>query len=63
MEWQKLLYIVVAVLVVGLMFWTVKNNPQMFSRQNISKSFFTLGILALLLIGFIALLVWFLRMQ
>lgn len=61
MEWQKLLYLVGAILVVILMFWTVRKNPQMFSKQNISRSFFSMGILALILIGFIALLVWFLR--
>lgn len=61
MEWQKLLYLIGAILLVGLMFWTVRRNPQMFSKENISRSFFSLGILALILIAFIALLVWFLR--
>ena len=61
MEWQKLLYVIGAILVVAIMFWTVRRNPQMFSKENISKSFFSMGILALILIAFIALLVLFLR--
>lgn len=61
MDWGKLLYIIGAILLVGLIFMSIRSNPQAFSRQNLGKSFWTLGILALLLIGFIALLVLFLR--
>lgn len=61
MEWGKLFYVLGAILAAGLMWWTIRSNPQMFTRKNLSRSFFTLGILALILIVFIALLVWFLR--
>lgn len=61
MEWGKLLYVIGAALLIWLLYRQVKGNPEMFSRTNLSKSFFTLGILALLLIGFIGLLVVMLR--
>ena len=63
MEWQKILYVIGAILVVGIMFWTIRSNPKMFSKENISKSFFSMGILALVLIAFIGLLVWWLKTQ
>lgn len=61
MEWGKLLYVIGAALLIWLLYRQVKGNPEMFSRTNLSKSFFTLGILALLLIGFIGLLVVMLK--
>ena len=38
-----------------------KTNPEAFSRENVGKSFGTMGILAILLIAFIAFCVYFLR--
>lgn len=61
MEWAKLLYVIAAIVVAGLIFWNIRSNPQAFSKENLGKSFWVVGILALLLIGFIALIVWFLR--
>jgi hypothetical protein len=56
---------ILILLLAGFLGWQlykyVKANPQAFSRDNLNKSFFTLGILALLLIGFIALCVMILR--
>lgn len=49
-------------LIVWLLYRNIKNRPDVFSRENMSKSFFSMGILAVLLIGFIALLVVILRM-
>ncbi|QLH41795.1 MAG: hypothetical protein HWD59_03095 [Coxiellaceae bacterium] len=63
MEWMKLLYVIGAILVLGLILYTVRSHPQAFSRANLSKSITVLGVLALLLIGFIALIVWWLRTQ
>ncbi len=49
----------------GLIVWfTYKNvtrNPQAFSKENTSRSIFTLGILALILIAVIAMLVYLLK--
>ena len=45
----------------GLIIWgiyrAIKGRPEQFSRANIMKSFSTLGVLALILIAFVALLV------
>ncbi len=61
MNWTLLLFIVGAVLLGWMLYRQVRGNPQMFSRENIGKSIYTLGILALFLIVFIGLLVMMLR--
>ena len=61
MNWMNLLYIVAAALFAWFAFRTIRNNPAMFSKANIEKSFFTTGALALILIAFIALLVFLLK--
>jgi threonine/homoserine/homoserine lactone efflux protein len=57
----QILGLIGAGLIVWLLYRTVKGRPEQFSRENLSKSFSTMGILALILIGFIALLVLMLR--
>jgi len=51
----------------GLMIWfmirTVRTNPQAFSKENLSKSFFTIGILTLIIIGVIFICIMLLRMS
>ena len=58
-------YQLLAVVGAGLIIWwlyrTIKARPDQFSKDKITKSFSTLGILSLVLIGFIALLVLFVR--
>lgn len=61
MEWQKVLYLVGALFAAWLIYRSFRNNPQAFSRESIGKSVFTIGILALILIAFIALLVLLVR--
>ncbi len=39
----------------------VKDNPDMMSRENLSNSFLTMGVLALILIGAVAIMVMLLR--
>lgn len=59
------LYQILGLIGAGLIIWfiymSIKNKPEQFSRENLSKSFFTLGILAILLIAFVALLVFMVR--
>jgi hypothetical protein len=59
--WIKLLLL----LLVGFMAWltynSIKHNPQAFTKDNLNKSFYLLGWLALGLIGFVALLVFLLK--
>lgn len=61
MEWGKIFLVIGAALLGWFLYRQIRGNPQAFSKDNLSKSFFTLGILALLLIAFIWLLVLMLR--
>jgi len=61
MDWGALLAIVVAGLLIFLMVRLIKNNPDSFSSAALGKSFTTLGLLALVLIGFIALCIAILK--
>lgn len=62
---METLYQILALMAAGLIVWllyrSIKGRPEQFSRENLSKSFSTMGILALILIVFIALLVFMLR--
>ena len=59
--WQQLLLILGAAALIWWMFIIVKHNPSSFTMSNLNKTLTTMGILALILIGFIAFLVWMLR--
>ena len=61
MEWMKLLALIGAGFLIWFMFRAIKSNPQLYSRENISKSFSTMGILGLILIAFIAFCIFLLR--
>ena len=58
-------YQVLGLLGAGLIVWVIyrniKGRPDAFNRENMNKSFSSMGILALILIMFIALLVFLLR--
>lgn len=53
----QILGILGAVMLVWVLYRGVKNRPELFTKDNMSKSFTTMGVLALLLIGFVALLI------
>jgi hypothetical protein len=53
----QLLVIILAAFLIWQLYRFVRSHPQTFSKDNISRSIFTLGILCLLLIAFVALLV------
>ena len=53
----QVLGLVAAGFIVWILYRNIKGNPQQFSRENLQKSFFSMGVLALLLIGFVGLLV------
>lgn len=46
---------------IWLMYRGIKNNPQLFSKANLSQSFTTMGILALILIAVIGSVIVLLR--
>ena len=43
-NWMTLLYVVGAALLAFFAYRTVKNNPTLFSRENMSNSIFTMGV-------------------
>ncbi|MFY7698398.1 MAG: hypothetical protein ACOVQX_06290 [Legionella sp.] len=53
----QLLGLLGAGLIVWVMYRGIKANPHVFTKQNMHKSFTSMGILALLLIVFIGLLI------
>ena len=57
----QILGLISAALIVWVIYRAIKGRPEQFSKENLSKSFSTMGILGLLLIGFVALLVLMLR--
>jgi hypothetical protein len=57
----QILGVVGAALIVWVIYTNIKNRPELFSRENLGKSFSSMGILALLLIGFVALLIFMVR--
>lgn len=61
------LYQIMGLVAAGLLLWflfrTIKGNPTAFSKENVNKSFLTMGLLALILIAFVAFLIFLLRMS
>jgi hypothetical protein len=53
----QLMALVGAGLIAWLIYRTIKNKPEQFSRENLTKSFSSMGMLALILIIFVAFLV------
>jgi hypothetical protein len=54
----QILGLVGAGLIVWVIYRSIKGQPQQFSRENITKSFSSMGILALILIVFVSILVY-----
>ncbi|MCX7120321.1 MAG: hypothetical protein NTZ67_00865 [Gammaproteobacteria bacterium] len=59
--WMQLLYLACAALLIWFGVKFIRNNPGQFSKENMGKSFYTVGILTLGLIAFVALLVYLLK--
>ena len=57
----QLLALIGAAMIVWVIYRMIKGRPDQFSRENLTKSFSTMGVLALVLIGFVALLVFLAR--
>lgn len=57
----QILGLLAAGLIIFLLYKTIKGRPDMFSKENLNKSFSTMGVLALILIAFVAFLVLMLR--
>jgi len=61
MNWEILLYTIVSAGLAYLLYQGIRKQPGAFSSDNIFKSLHTLGLLALMMIAFIALCVWSLK--
>lgn len=61
MNWHIILYALAAALLAWYGIRTIRNNPDLFSKENMSQSFTTMGLLALGLIAFVALLIFLLK--
>lgn len=59
--WHKLFFIALTIFIIWLIYRQIRYNPKAFAKENLSKSLWTLGLLALGLIAFVGLLVLLLR--
>jgi hypothetical protein len=59
--WWQILSIIGAVVLIWFLIGYIRRNPQAFSKENLNRSFFTLGILALFLIAVVAICVILVR--
>lgn len=61
MFWTKLLFVIASIFMGWYLYNYIRQNKEAFSAKNLDKGFFALGILALFLIAFVAVLVMFVR--
>lgn len=49
------------VFIAWILYRTIKSRPEVFSKENLSKSLFSMGVLGIILIAFVGLLALLLR--
>ena len=59
--WTIILALIAAALMLWYMVRTIRHNPEAFSKENVGRSFYTIGILALIIIAVIFFCVLLLR--
>jgi len=59
--WVNILSALGVILLIWVLYRGVKGNPQAFSKENLNKSFLTMGVLALILIALVAFTVMMLK--
>lgn len=57
----SILGIIIAAFMIFYIYRLAKNRPELFTKENFTKSFFSMGVLGMILIVFVALLVLFVR--
>jgi hypothetical protein len=57
----QILIACISLFIIWRIFKYIQANPELLSRENVSKSFTTMGFLALILIGGVAVLVFLLK--
>lgn len=56
-DFSKIIIAIAFIALAYFMFRGLKNNPELLSKENLNKSFYTMGLLALGLIGAVAFMV------
>ena len=59
--WEKLLFVIGGLAALWWIYHSIRHNPQAFSANNMNRSLYTLGWLALLLIGCVTVVVLLLK--
>ncbi len=59
--WNQIFFLILAIFMIWLLYTSIKGRRGQFSRNNLVKTFWTLGWIAILLIAFIAFLVMLVR--
>ncbi len=59
--WTIILLLIAAALMLWMLMRMIRGNPQAFSKENLGKSVYTIGILALIIIAVIFFCVMLLR--
>lgn len=59
--WEQIVVLAVAIFLIWWLWRMVKRTPQAFSKANFSKSLWTMGWIAIILIVFVAILVFITR--
>jgi len=59
--WQQIILIFIVIFFIWVLYKGIKSNKNAFSKESIGKSFSTMGVIALLLIAFIAFCIFLLR--
>lgn len=54
-------FALICAFIVWRIYKVIKENPEVMSRENLTQSFASMGILALILIGFVVMMVLMLR--
>ncbi len=49
------------IFIAWILYRGIKSRPEQFSKENLSRSFFSMGVLGIILIAFVALLVMLVR--
>ena len=61
MNWTTFFYLLGAAVFVWLALRIIRNRPESFTKENLGKTFSTLGWLTLMIIGVVAVSVYFLK--
>ena len=62
-SWTNLTLVIGAGLLIWLLYYRLKDDKKSFSKENLSKSFHSMGVLALILIVFVSFCVYILTLD